>query len=67
LIDTITAGGYRSELVHVTCEIKKSWGWNVSRGPDNISAYYTEPFHMRWIMTALEDFALSRRTHPRRQ
>jgi hypothetical protein len=54
LIDAIIGIGYHCELASVTCDVEEAYRRNVSRGDDNISAFYTEPFHQRWIMQAIQ-------------
>jgi hypothetical protein len=34
----------------VTLDVEVAMERNLNRSPDNISAYYTEPFHLRWIL-----------------
>jgi hypothetical protein len=54
LIDTIKAARYHCELTYVNCDVQEAWKRNLTRGDDNISAYYTEPFHHRWILAAIQ-------------
>lgn len=54
LIEAIKAAGYRCELIGVTSDVQEAWERNIRRSADNISAYYTEPFHRRWILAATE-------------
>lgn len=52
LIETMTAIGYRVSVQAVVCDIEEAWRRNTSRGNDDISCYYAEPFHRRWLLEA---------------
>lgn len=52
LINTYRALGYYISVTGVTADIEQSLRWNQERSDDNISAYYTEPFHHRWLLAA---------------
>ena len=52
LINTYRALGYYISVTGVTANIEQSLRWNQERSDDNISAYYTEPFHHRWLLAA---------------
>ena len=52
LIDAIVAIGYKVNLDYIHKDVAEAWEWNVKRSDDNISAYYTEPFHRRWLIGA---------------
>lgn len=52
LIDAMLAGGYRTDVVYVHNDPAQSWEWNVNRSRDNISAYYAERYHRRWLVGA---------------
>jgi hypothetical protein len=54
IIDAMLSIGYKTNPVYVHCELEESWKRNVERGNDNISAYYTEPYHKRWILEAVQ-------------
>jgi len=51
-MDAILAAGYKVKYEPVTCDVNIAWERNVNRGKDNISAFYCEPYHRRWIMAA---------------
>lgn len=58
----ITGLGYRTVIHYIHAEPAQSWQWNVGRSENNISAYYTEPFHRRWLLqAAAEDQTLGAR------
>jgi hypothetical protein len=52
LVDAMHAIGYRSDGQVVTCDIDEALRRNRSRGDDNISAYYAEPYHGTWLHEA---------------
>lgn len=52
LIEAMKSIGYKIEIVYVDCDIEEAMKRNLERGDDNISAYYTEPYHQRWILKA---------------
>lgn len=52
LIETWRALGYYISMTGVTADLEQSLRWNQARSDDNISAYYTEPFHHRWLLAA---------------
>ena len=55
VMDAVAGLGYRIALVEVQAEPALSWQWNIGRSEDNISAYYTEPYHRRWLLQAAEE------------
>ncbi len=54
LLAAMQAAKYKMKLVYVECDPAVGWERNLARGRDNISAVYTEPFHLRWALSALE-------------
>jgi len=52
LIETYRALEYKTTVVGVTADLEQSLLWNQQRSDDNISAYYAEPFHHRWLLSA---------------
>lgn len=46
--------GYRVELVAVNVDIDKSIAFNESRGPDNISSYFAQEYHLGWLAEAVD-------------
>jgi hypothetical protein len=54
LIDSYQTIDYSVSLEAMTVDIGRAIGWNLSRSDTNISAYYTEPYHQRWLLAALE-------------
>lgn len=60
LIEAYRALGYKTTVVGVTADLEQSLLWNQQRSDDNISAYYAEPFHHRWLLSA----AAGAKSHP---
>lgn len=54
LIDAMTSIGYRANVIAIEKDVAESWQWNLQRSRDNISSYYTEAFHLRWLFAAIE-------------
>lgn len=54
LIETYRALGYYINVVGMTADLEQSLLWNQQRSDDNISAYYAEPFHHRWLLSAAQ-------------
>ena len=52
LIDAMLAIGYKIDVVYIHKDVAEAWKWNLSRSDSNISAYYTEPFHRKWLLDA---------------
>lgn len=50
LLNAIKGAGYHVEFIGLTCDVGVAWERNVNRSENNISAYYMEPFHQRWIL-----------------
>ncbi len=58
LINSMKVLGYHVELVGVRADLERSMAWNESRGPSNISSYYTDRFNLRWLIEAARVQAL---------
>jgi hypothetical protein len=58
IIDAMESISYKINLIYVECEMEESWKRNVARSNDNISAYYTETYHRRWILEAVKQEGL---------
>lgn len=52
LIEAMRAIGYRAEMQAIICDIEEAQRRNLSRGNDNISAYYAELYQRRWLTEA---------------
>ena len=50
MLTVIKAAGYEIDLAGITCSLDASVERNANRSHDNISAYYTETYHQRWIL-----------------
>ena len=57
LIKALNEAGYRTDLVHAHCSVEECRRRNDNRGPDDISAYFAERFHMRWLIDACRALA----------
>ena len=49
LIEAMRAIGYRVEMQSITCDIEEAQRRNLSRGDDNVSAYYAEHYQRAWL------------------
>ena len=56
LIDAMTDAGYHVRLEHIHCDLQESWRRNVSRGVNNISSYYAQPYNIRWLTLAAQNY-----------
>lgn len=54
LTSSLIALGYEVQVEHIIGDPMESWERNVTRG-DNISAYYAEPVHRKWIVDACRE------------
>jgi len=54
IIDTMKSIAYQINPIYIECEMEEAWKRNVARSNDNISAYYTESYHRRWILEATQ-------------
>ena len=61
LAEAIIAHGYELKFNFIQCDIETAAKRNLNRG-NNISAHYCEPYHLRWIMEALDTAATRRET-----
>ena len=52
LLNLMKAIGYKTELAFVRSSAEQAALWNQSRGPDNISSYFTDRFNVRWLTEA---------------
>ena len=50
LIDAMTAIGYKVDLDAIAKDPIEAWKWNLQRSDDNISAFYTEKYHRKWLV-----------------
>jgi len=41
--------GYKTKLIHLTCDIEEAKRRNDNREDDNISAHFCEPYHIKWL------------------
>ena len=57
LIDALRGVGYRVQGEVATCDVEEELRRNASRGDDDISAFYAEPFQRAWLIDACRDLA----------
>jgi hypothetical protein len=50
MLTAIKAAGYETHIAGITCSLDAAVERNANRSDDNISAYYTEAYHQRWIL-----------------
>lgn len=55
LIEALKQIGYRASLESISCDLEESLRRNENRGENDISSYYTQEFHVRWLFTALRE------------
>ena len=55
LIEAMRSVGYKIEAVAVTCDIEEAMKRNLSRGENNISSYFAEPYQRRWLIEASQE------------
>lgn len=52
IIDLMIKIGYEIKIEFIQCSVDEALKRNASRSNDNISAYYCEPYHIKWISQA---------------
>ncbi|HUL45579.1 MAG TPA: zeta toxin family protein [Steroidobacteraceae bacterium] len=52
VIDAMQSLGYKVEVIGVDCDLEVAMARNLNRGLDNISAHFTDPYHIRWLLQA---------------
>lgn len=57
LIEALRSIGYSVQGAVITCDVEEALRRNASRGDDDISAYYAEPFQRAWIIDACAELA----------
>ena len=53
LSDAMLGIGYKLQVNIIELDFEEAQRRNLARGPHNISAYYTDEFHVRWLMDAV--------------
>jgi len=53
--DLMVKAGYIIHLRRAKCDREEAWQRNVNRDVNNISAYYTESYHQKWLKEAAEE------------
>lgn len=54
LLSTLKKMGYHTKVIDLDCDIKAAQERNKNRQENNISAYFTEPYHINWLLDALK-------------
>lgn len=54
--NAMKAAGYEVIANALVCDVNVAMQRNMQRGPDNISAYYTQKYHQKWLTEAAHDF-----------
>lgn len=52
LVVAMNTVGYKTRLDTLSCSIEEAERRNMSRDPDNISSYYAQEYHLRWLIEA---------------
>lgn len=52
--EVMNGAGYSLELRAITCDIDVAMRRNENRGEDNISCYFAEPYHRKWLLDAAD-------------
>lgn len=55
IMDKMIALGYKPEIEYIHNDIEKSWQNNISRGEDNISAFYSQDNLFKWFLNYFEE------------
>lgn len=53
ILSTAKEIGYETKILGVTCDIEVAIARNANRTTDDVSAYYTQEYHVDWLMSAL--------------
>lgn len=56
LVDAMRAAGYSADGIALTCSLDLAAKRNKERSPDDVSAYYTQKYHQKWLRSAANDF-----------
>lgn len=57
LVNALRTLGYQVDGAVITCGVEEAVRRNASRGDDDISAYFAEPFQRAWIIDACTELA----------
>ena len=56
LIDAMLGIDYHVRVYYIHCVPEESWRRNISRGVNNISAYYAQRYNIDWLMLAARNY-----------
>jgi dephospho-CoA kinase len=57
LIGLLKKTGYKVKLAQLTCDVDVAIERNNNRPEDNISAYFTEPYHFEWFKKVITELS----------
>lgn len=58
LAAAMKTAGYTIKVDMLKCTLEEAERRNVSRGIDNISSYYSQSYHLQWLIDAATEYAL---------
>ena len=56
VVDAMRGIDYKVQITSVHCDLETAKKRNLNRGNDNISAWYTQLYHQRWIRNAAKEY-----------
>ena len=56
VVDAMRGIDYKVQITWVHCDLETAKKRNMNRGDDNISAWYTQLYHQRWIRNAAKEY-----------
>ena len=56
VIEAMRGIDYKVQITSVHCDLETAKKRNLNRGDDNISAWYTQLYHQRWIRNAAKEY-----------
>lgn len=56
LLDAIKTLNYKTRIIGVSCSIEVAIERNTNRTSDDVSAYYTQNYHINWLIEAVDEF-----------
>lgn len=52
LTELLNCNGFKVNVIDIDCSLKKSMSRHEQNEKNNISSYFTTPFHLRWLEMA---------------
>lgn len=56
VIDAMVSVGYKVNIVFINCDFDLAMKRKKERNNDNTSAYHTQEYHRKWLLTAVADY-----------